>query len=159
MCHRVQSQIVEISMRRGLKTVLFLVILTALTRRDAYSQCSSAADEVVRMRIEESVKGISSGFAAGHVRNLGDQVSVAILRVYGIDGVSSPKAIGEYLPIIREAFLDSDEISNESDRTPVVTLLLLQSVKQKIVDKNLLQDVESTLAFVKSKTAHKVKHT
>jgi hypothetical protein len=62
---------------------------------------------------------------------LGDRVSIAVLKLYGMDELSKPESTQVYLVLLLFAFSHRDRVVSEPDREPQVTLLLLDNLEQR----------------------------
>jgi hypothetical protein len=116
---------------------------------NAYS--ISVVEMAWRMRSGET-KIITSPIQKNLAR-LGDGVSIALLKILDEQVLTNPKAIKNYLSIVRDAFEQPQFISIESDKQPKVTLFLLSRLQREIADPETRQEIQQTIDFVKAKTA------
>ncbi len=78
--------------------------------------------------VKEAVK--NPGFALGlsftekEINRLGDRVSIALLKIYDVDGLRSPHNIKNYLRIVRAAFVAPRIVQIVEDRKPQVTMFV-----------------------------------
>jgi hypothetical protein len=84
---------------------------------------------------------------------LGDGVSIALLKILGPDELKNPARVKEYTPIIRTCFTQPELISLETNRNPRITLFLLDHLRQDIQDPATQELIRQTEEFVKQKTA------
>ena len=84
---------------------------------------------------------------------LGDRVSVTILKILEPAELKDPQKVKSCLIVIRQAFAQPQMISVDADKDPRVTLFLLDYWKSQIADPEAQREIQSTLAFVKEKTA------
>jgi hypothetical protein len=114
---------------------------------DAYSLA------LVRMELQMRSGGrrVLHGFSQKRLARLGDGVSIGILKLLDDEVLSKPQTVRDFLPIIRDAFASPEFISIETDKTPRVTLFLLDFLGEKVTDAQTKQQIEETVDFVKSK--------
>jgi hypothetical protein len=105
------------------------------------------------LQMRSGGRKVIHGFSQKGLGRLGDSVSEAILKILDDQAVTSPETVRDFLPIIRDSFAEPRLISIEADRTPRVTLFLLDYLKQRVNDAQTQQDIQETVEFVKAKTA------
>jgi len=110
--------------------------------------------EVVRkaLTLRSGGRIIIQSWNQKHLGRMGDGVSVALLKIFDERELTDPGTIRDFLPIIRDAFNQPRFISVESDKKPSITLLLLDYLRQKVVDTQTQLGIEQTIEFVKEKT-------
>ncbi len=91
-------------------------------------------------------------WGAKRMAQLGDGISIALLKILDVRDLNNPKRVRDILPIIRDSFNDTQLISTESDKKPNVTLFLLGYLLQNVSDAQTQQDIRKTIEFVKMKT-------
>lgn len=82
------------------------------------------------------------------VQNLGDGTSVGVLKVVDPKDLTKPKFVGAYLKVIRMAFSQPDMTICPEDKSPEVTLFLLNYLREKVDDKELQHEIDSTKEYV-----------
>ena len=86
---------------------------------------------------------------------LGDSVSIAILKILKPGELAEPGNAKAYLTLVNLAFSYRNRVSQESDRTPNITLLLLNYLGQKeLVDPELEKRIDSIKICVQDFTCH-----
>lgn len=119
---------------------------------------SGAADpysiNIVKFELQMRAGGrkVIHGFSQKRLYRLGDSVSIAILKILDEDELSRPEVVRDLLPIIRDAFEEPRLISIESDKSPRITMFLLDYVKMRIRDNQVSADIQETADYVTSKT-------
>ena len=99
-----------------------------------------------------SGKRVIHGFSQKRLPELGDRVSVALLKLLPVQRLSDLETIRTFLPIIRDAFAETRFVSVKADKRPQVTLFLLDYLQQRIIDDQIQLDIQQTIEFVKEKT-------
>lgn len=84
---------------------------------------------------------------------LGDGVSVALLKILSPDDLRNPERVREFVPIIQACFAQPSAISLEANRDPRVTLFLLDHLRQDIDDPEVRELIRQTEELVRQKTA------
>ena len=86
------------------------------------------------------------------VRGSGDALSVAILKIVDKQELLNPVFIRAYLRLARTAFSQPQFIACAPDKHPDVTLFLLDYLREKVHDKDLRRQIESTKQYVLDQT-------
>jgi hypothetical protein len=109
--------------------------------------------------VEESVKrpDLALGFSVTEKRinRLGDQVAIALLKIYDADELRDPRNIRNYLPLIKAAFVGPRIIKIAADKKPKVTIFLLKCLENEITDPDLKLQVFDVIKYLKDKTSTK----
>lgn len=74
---------------------------------------------------------------------LGDSVSVAVLKLYSLDELIRPENARPYLTIVSLSFSDSHRVLDDTDRSPRVTSLVLDYLQQKVPDPRTKSIIDS----------------
>jgi hypothetical protein len=107
----------------------------------------------MEMEMRSGGRRVIHGFSQKYLARLGDGVSIAILKLLDKDALSKPETVRDFLPIIRDAFAFPELISIETDKTPRVTLFLLDYLGGKVTDLETTRQIHETVEFVKGKEA------
>lgn len=89
---------------------------------------------------------------AKSLARLGDCVSIALLKILEDRELTSPDKVRDFLPLIRDAFSHPEIISIEADKSPRVTLFLLNYVLQSTADAQMQHEIQQTIDFIRTKT-------
>jgi len=82
---------------------------------------------------------------------LGDAVSIAMLKNCELDEIEEPENTDAYLNLVRISFSDPNKIVEKSDRSPRVSTLVLQYLQQKEMhDAGLEKRISYLLGCTKS---------
>jgi len=84
---------------------------------------------------------------------MGDGVAVGLIKIVGWDGMKDPERVKQLLPMLLKGFSQPRFIVKEDDKSPAVTLLLLDYLKQNTTDRNLLDRIEETRLAVQRASA------
>ena len=84
---------------------------------------------------------------------LGDRVSVSILKILEPADLKDPEKVKSCLIVIRDAFAQPEMISAEADRDPKVTIFVLSYWRSQLTDPEAQAEIAKTVEFVKEKTA------
>jgi len=80
---------------------------------------------------------------------LGDSVSIAALKLYGLDGLTGPKATRAYLTLVLFSFSDRNKVLDKTDREPRITSMVLDCLRDRgLADTH----TEQTIDYLKSCT-------
>ena len=104
------------------------------------------------LKVNSGGQRIISSWSQKRLVQMGDRVSVSILKILELADLKDAQKARSCLPIIRDAFTQPELISLEVDRDPKVTLFLLNYFRTEISDPQLQVEVGKTVEFVKQKT-------
>src|SRR6185437_5597380 len=83
------------------------------------------------------------------VQNLGDGVSVGVLKVVDPKDLTTPKFVKAYLQMARTAFSQPQMmIVCGEDKAPNVTIFLLDYLREKVKDKELQRQIDYTKQYI-----------
>jgi hypothetical protein len=83
------------------------------------------------------------------IQNLGDGVSVGVLKVVDPKHLTTPKFVKAYLQLVRTAFSQPQmTIVCGEDKAPNVTIFLLDYLREEVKDKDLQRQLDSTREYV-----------
>lgn len=83
------------------------------------------------------------------VQYLGDSASVGVLKVVDSKDLTTPKVVKAYLQVVRRAFSQPQTtIVCAEDKTPDVTVFLLNYLREKVKDRELQRQIDSTKEYV-----------
>lgn len=82
------------------------------------------------------------------VQNMGDGASIAVLKIVPPDDLIKFGFVKAYLGLARTAFSDPKLTFCAEDKTPEVTLFLLGYLREKVQDKELQDEIDSTREYV-----------
>jgi hypothetical protein len=77
---------------------------------------------------------------------LGDRVSVAVLKIYDRNQLIEPENAEAYLTTVRNAFSDRRAVLNKSDLDPKVTLFVLEYLQEK---ETAIPGIEKRIDYMK----------
>jgi hypothetical protein len=115
--------------------VLILPTAEAGEVQDSYSL------QLVRTCIKERSMGLYTATAAKLMPRLGDKVGIAIVKIYTSSDIMEPKTVRLFLPVIQMAFQYPRLISDEEDRKPAVTMLLLNYLRGNVREGALKEEI------------------
>jgi hypothetical protein len=95
---------------------------------------------------------IIHSFSQKSLIRLGDGVSIAILKLLDDSALTNPETVRSLLPIVRDAFAAPQLISIEADKTPRVTLFLLNYLRLKVSDPETQRTIQDATDFVEHQT-------
>jgi hypothetical protein len=102
----------------------------------------------VRAALQVAMLGGGMDFTDRGVQNLGDGTSVDVLKVVDPKDLTKPQFVKAYLQVVRTAFSQPEMTLCEEDKSPEVTLFLLDYLREKVEDKELQREIDSTKEFV-----------
>lgn len=88
-----------------------------------------------------------------HMARLGDDASIAILKILDERDLTNPEMVKRFLGTIRTSFSSPQFISREEDKKPKVTVLLLNYLRLTVPDPQTQKDIQDTLEYVKRQTS------
>jgi len=109
--------------------------------------------EFVRSALRLHSQGIYFSVVEKNIPRRGDQISIALLKIFTDDELSNPQIVRSFLPLIQKSFSQPDAISMDVDKKPRVTLFLLKYLQRNISDVQTQRDIEETIKFVQEKAA------
>jgi hypothetical protein len=86
------------------------------------------------------------------IKMLGDGVSVGVLKTVSPKDLAKPEFVKAYLEVIGIVFSQPQWIVCAEDKTPEVTLFLLDYLREKISDEELQREIDSTKQYVLKQT-------
>jgi hypothetical protein len=87
------------------------------------------------------------------LNRLGDQLSIALLKILNETDFADPALTLDLLPIVRDSFQYPQFITRVEDRVPSVTLFLLNFLKENSSDVAIKAEIQRTIDFVKQQTS------
>ncbi len=99
------------------------------------------------MRLSTDVDRFINSHNSPSLYELGDAVSIAVLKIYDLDELTRPENTREYLTLVRISFSERSRVLEKSDQIPRVTSVVLDYLEQKEVSEPLL---EKRIAYVKA---------
>jgi hypothetical protein len=82
------------------------------------------------------------------VQNMGDGVSIAVLKIVDPNDLLKPEFVKAYLKMVRTAFSRPQSTFCVEDKSPEVTMFLLDYLREKVQDKELQREIDSTREYV-----------
>lgn len=135
-------------MKKYLLLALLIVVVGSGTASAQTARCDRQCLETVKDLLKGQRFGVFTSWLEKENRQLGDSAAVGIQKIFGKRNALAPKNIRLYLPIVREAFKDKQMITKLENRRPTVTLKLLNSLKNRVIDPELKESIERTIALV-----------
>jgi hypothetical protein len=94
------------------------------------------------VQYEQGSAEVKYGFIEKRNGQLGDGVSIALLKAYTDQELLKPELVRAYLPVIKAAFASPGYVAHKVDLEPRVTLFLLHFLDNKLTDPALLKQVK-----------------
>jgi hypothetical protein len=138
--------------------ILLLVCCALLTLIVSSGGQSGEADpyslNIVKFELQMRAGGrkVIHSFSQKSLFRLGDGVSIAILKILDDSALTNPETVRDLLPIVRDAFAAPQFISIAANKTPKVTLFLLNYLRLKVSDPETQLAVQETAEFVEHQT-------
>jgi hypothetical protein len=82
------------------------------------------------------------------IKWLGDGMSVGVLKTVSPQDLTKPEFVKAYLQVTRIVFSEPQWIVCAEDKTPEVTVFLLDYLREKVEDKELQREIDSTKDYV-----------
>jgi hypothetical protein len=132
---------------RVLVTLLFLVL--ALLTSASANEDPYAIREVMQLLGEPT--GYSTGISEKQLNRLGDELAIALLKIYSTDELARPANVRKYLPLIQGAFAFRSLIAIPEDREPRVTMFLLEFLQSRVRERELQGQIAAVKAGIVGK--------
>ena len=104
--------------------------------------------ENVRSFLALAQRDFSMSAADQAVQNMGDGVSIAVLKIATPSDLMKPDFMKAYLLLARTAFAQPKLTFCAQDKSPEVTLFLLGYLREKTANKELQDEIDSTRQYV-----------
>jgi hypothetical protein len=105
--------------------------------------------DTVRAGLKAAMLGQELSPTDPGIQNLGDGASVAVLKVVDTKDLTTSKMVRAYLQVVRAAFSQPQlMIACGDDKAPDVTIFLLDYLREKVKDKELQRQIDSTRQYV-----------
>jgi hypothetical protein len=82
------------------------------------------------------------------IKMLGDGTSVGVLKTVSPQDLTKPEVVKAYLKVIRIVFSEPQWIVCADDKTPEVTVFLLDYLREKVTNEELQREIDSTKEYV-----------
>lgn len=92
--------------------------------------------------------GYVTPLAWQNVQMLGDGTSVGVLKAVSPKDLTKPEFVNAYLQVIRIVFSEPKWAVCPEDKSPEVTLFLLNYLREKVSDEELQREIDSTKDYV-----------
>jgi hypothetical protein len=116
-----------------------------------------SVDKYSMAKVSAALKMAKSGgwwsFEQTDMENIGDGVSIAVLKLTKRSELLAPEFDRAYLVLAKAAFAKPENTLCEADRRPDVTLLLLDYIRDHTSDSKLATEIDSVKDFVLSRTS------
>ncbi len=132
---------------------LLFVMGVAGTVKAQEAQTEPYSINLVRSAVKLHAQGAYVSIVEKRLPRLGDQVSIALIKIYSADELSKPETIRSFLPVIQDAFSAPQDIAQEADKKADVTLFLLKSLQRSVQDSQILRGIADTIGYVETRTA------
>lgn len=140
-------------MRIAIMMFLLLVPFVAVLSAQSGSDDPYGMDLVAfELKMNSEGRRVTHGFSQKRLIELGDRVSIALLKILNPPDLKDPEKVKGFLPIIRDSFAFPEAISVESDKRPRITLFLLDYLRKNLSDAQAQRFIQETIDFVKQKT-------
>jgi hypothetical protein len=106
----------------------------------------------VRSFLELAKRGFSDSSADLAIQNMGDGASIAVLKIVDPSDLTKPEFVKAYLKMARISFSQPELTVCAEDKTPEVTLFLFNYLREKVNDRDLQDQIDSTKQYVLNQT-------
>jgi hypothetical protein len=79
----------------------------------------------------EEKKFMNGSFGSPSLPQMGDRVSMALLKIYSPEEMTQAENANACLNAVRSAFIDRKQVSEPSDQDPKVTFFILEYLREK----------------------------
>lgn len=133
--------------------VALCILALAIPLSGQTEQTDPYSIDLIRMALKLQGQGIHLSVVDKNIPRRGDETAIALLKIFREAELSDPKTVATFLPVIQESFSVPEAITNDADKNPSVTLMLLKHLQQNIPDVQTQHLIEDTIKFVQGKTA------
>jgi len=100
------------------------------------------------LRLGSGGKKFVDGTLEKHLAQLGDCVSIALLKILQKSQLKDGRTVRDILPIIRRSFSSPEAIARDADREPRITLFVLECVLGQTQEIELGVEIRQTIDFL-----------
>jgi hypothetical protein len=102
----------------------------------------------VRSFLDLAMGGYSLSNSDLAVQNMGDGASIAVLKIVGPSDLLKSDFVKAYMEMARTAFSKPELTVCAEDKSPEVTLFLLNYLREKVNDNDVQREIDSTKQYV-----------
>jgi hypothetical protein len=135
---------------------LTLLTCCAILTFVAVSTGQSPDDDPYSTRVVKDALSMRSGgrmvirsWSQRGLSRLGDEVSIALLKMLDDSDLANPQVVRDLLPIVRDAFAEPQFIAIKENKEPKVTLFFLGSLRRNLSDTQTGELIDQTIEYVK----------
>lgn len=139
--------------------LLILLCASALGLTASFGKQSDEGDPYslntvqFELRMRSGGKRVTHSWTQKQLARIGDGVSIALIKILDERDLDNPQIVSDFLPIIRDSFAQPQLISEEVNKKPKVTLVLLRYLRQNVSNAQTQKDIEETIRFVTEKAS------
>lgn len=134
-------------------TLCSMLLTFAIPLNGQLNEADAYSINFVQKALSLHSQGIYFSVVEKNIPRRGDQISIALLKIFTDDELSNQQTVRSFLPLIQQSFSQPEAISMDIDKKPRVALFLLNYLQRNISDTQTQRDVEETIKFLQEKAA------
>ncbi len=134
-------------------TLCSVLLTFAIPLNGQLNEADPYSIDFVHKALSLHSQGIYVSFVEKNIPRRGDQISIALLKIFTDDELSNPQTVRTFLPLIQQSFSQPEAISMDIDKKPRVALFLLNYLQRNISDTQTQRHIEETIKFLQEKAA------
>ena len=134
-------------------TLCSVLLTFAIPLNGQLNEADPYSIDFVHKALSLHSQGIYVSFVEKNIPRRGDQISIALLKIFTDVELSTPEIVRSFLPLIQQSFSQPEAISMDIDKKPRVALFLLNYLQRNISDTQTQRHIEETIKFLQEKAA------
>ena len=134
-------------------TLCSVLLTFAIPLNGQLNEADPYSIDFVHKALSLHSQGMYVSFVEKNIPRRGDQISIALLKIFTDVELSTPEIVRSFLPLIRQSFSQPEAISMGIDKKPRVALFLLNYLQRNISDTQTQRHIEETIKFLQEKAA------
>ncbi len=134
-------------------TLCSVLLTFAIPLNGQLNEADPYSIDFVHKALSLHSQGIYVSFVEKNIPRRGDQISIALLKIFTDVELSTPEIVRSFLLLIQQSFSQPEAISMDIDKKPRVALFLLNYLQRNISDTQTQRHIEETIKFLQEKAA------
>jgi len=134
-------------------TLCSVLLTFAIPLNGQLNEADPYSIDFVHKALSLHSQGIYFSVVEKNIPRRGDQISIALLKIFTDVELSTPEIVRSFLPLIQQSFSQPEAISMDIDKKPRVALFLLNYLQRNISDTQTQRHIEETIKFLQEKAA------
>src|SRR6266404_194585 len=134
-------------------TLCSVLLTFAIPLNGQLNEADPYSIDFVHKALSLHSQGIYVSFVEKNIPRRGDQISIALLKIFTDVELSTPEIVRSFLLLIQQSFSQPEAISMDIDKKLRVALFLLNYLQRNISDTQTQRHIEETIKFLQEKAA------